>query len=244
MNSLNKKVWKIIVLIIVGVLILGGASYGAYYSYYWWPKNNKPVACTQEAKQCPNGSYVGRAGPNCEFAACPEVKASETANWQTYRNEELNFEFSYPREFGEVEFKIRQGEAGKICQGTFTKNTKFTFGGVTKDFTEGRVGNFTDTQGYLLENGKYFYKFIADKKIEIIPSEFIDINSGLEKALLIENQNIGLLIIKTSIGALINLPNKEFPGLGFIYSTTYPNLPTSEEKAVFKTILSTFRFNK
>lgn len=28
--------------------------------------------CTQEAKQCPNGSYVSRTGPNCEFAPCPE----------------------------------------------------------------------------------------------------------------------------------------------------------------------------
>ena len=24
-----------------------------------------------DAKQCPDGSYVGRSGPNCEFAACP-----------------------------------------------------------------------------------------------------------------------------------------------------------------------------
>jgi len=31
----------------------------------------QPVACTQEAKECPDGSYVGRTGPNCEFAACP-----------------------------------------------------------------------------------------------------------------------------------------------------------------------------
>ncbi|HKC04735.1 MAG TPA: hypothetical protein VKC54_02600 [Patescibacteria group bacterium] len=28
-------------------------------------------ACTMEAKLCPNGSYVGRTGPNCEFAPCP-----------------------------------------------------------------------------------------------------------------------------------------------------------------------------
>ena len=29
-------------------------------------------ACTDEAKQCPDGkTYVGRTGPNCEFAACP-----------------------------------------------------------------------------------------------------------------------------------------------------------------------------
>lgn len=30
-----------------------------------------PKACTMEAKQCPDGSYVGRVGPNCEFAKCP-----------------------------------------------------------------------------------------------------------------------------------------------------------------------------
>ncbi len=34
-----------------------------------------PVACSQEAKQCPDGSYVGRAGPNCEFTACPTLSS-------------------------------------------------------------------------------------------------------------------------------------------------------------------------
>lgn len=35
-----------------------------------------PVACTMDAKMCPDGSYVGRQGPNCEFEACPgEVQA-------------------------------------------------------------------------------------------------------------------------------------------------------------------------
>lgn len=33
--------------------------------------NPTPTACTQEAKQCPDGSYVSRTGPNCEFAECP-----------------------------------------------------------------------------------------------------------------------------------------------------------------------------
>jgi hypothetical protein len=39
------------------------------------PSNNNSggnqVACTQEAKLCPDGSYVGRTGPNCEFEKCP-----------------------------------------------------------------------------------------------------------------------------------------------------------------------------
>ncbi|MCL5409853.1 MAG: hypothetical protein M1607_03275 [Patescibacteria group bacterium] len=32
---------------------------------------SSPEACTQEAKQCPDGSFVGRTGPNCEFSPCP-----------------------------------------------------------------------------------------------------------------------------------------------------------------------------
>lgn len=31
------------------------------------------VGCTMEALQCPDGSYVGRQGPSCEFAACPSA---------------------------------------------------------------------------------------------------------------------------------------------------------------------------
>ncbi len=29
------------------------------------------VFCTQDAKLCPDGSYVGRVPPSCEFATCP-----------------------------------------------------------------------------------------------------------------------------------------------------------------------------
>lgn len=32
---------------------------------------SEPVFCTADAKLCPDGSAVGRVGPNCEFAKCP-----------------------------------------------------------------------------------------------------------------------------------------------------------------------------
>lgn len=35
--------------------------------------SNKPVACTLEAKICPDGTNVGRTGPKCEFTKCPDV---------------------------------------------------------------------------------------------------------------------------------------------------------------------------
>lgn len=35
-------------------------------------KPTDQIACTQEAKLCPDGkTYVGRSGPNCEFSNCP-----------------------------------------------------------------------------------------------------------------------------------------------------------------------------
>lgn len=35
-------------------------------------KDDDDVMCTQEVKMCSDGSYVGRSGPRCEFAPCPE----------------------------------------------------------------------------------------------------------------------------------------------------------------------------
>ena len=35
------------------------------------------IACTMEAKLCPDGSYVGRTGPKCEFTVCPSSIVKE-----------------------------------------------------------------------------------------------------------------------------------------------------------------------
>lgn len=52
----------IFVLIILGI---GSVLYSTVI------EEDQQRACTLEAKQCPDGSFVGRTGPNCEFAACP-----------------------------------------------------------------------------------------------------------------------------------------------------------------------------
>lgn len=59
---------------VLGASIVSGA--------FWWyqtqyifplPWDGGVVACTEEAKICPDGSAVGRTGPDCEFAECPSV---------------------------------------------------------------------------------------------------------------------------------------------------------------------------
>jgi len=37
------------------------------------PEPVKPTVCSADARMCPDGSYVSRTGPNCEFAACPVI---------------------------------------------------------------------------------------------------------------------------------------------------------------------------
>lgn len=55
--------------IILAIAIVAVAAGGAYW--YFSQPGQPQIACTMEAKLCPDGSYVGRTGPNCEFAACP-----------------------------------------------------------------------------------------------------------------------------------------------------------------------------
>lgn len=41
-------------------------------------KDRELVACTMEAKMCPDGSYVSRVAPNCEFTKCSEETKKKT----------------------------------------------------------------------------------------------------------------------------------------------------------------------
>lgn len=83
-----------------------------------------PVACTQDAKQCPDGSYVSRTGPDCEFAPCPlssqapsldnpqdkqSKPTNDTATWKIYRNDKFSYEVKYPSDWEIVEAKQRIG---------------------------------------------------------------------------------------------------------------------------------------
>ncbi|MEK7112334.1 MAG: hypothetical protein AAB875_03315, partial [Patescibacteria group bacterium] len=80
----NPILWIAITLFVLALLAAG--AYVALNKGLF----SKQKACTQDAKVCPDGTSVGRTGPNCEFAPCPtppltpeptpEASPSETPN--------------------------------------------------------------------------------------------------------------------------------------------------------------------
>ena len=59
---------KVLLIAIVFPVILVGAI---YVLARMGVSKSDTVACTQQAKICPDGTSVSRGGPHCEFSACP-----------------------------------------------------------------------------------------------------------------------------------------------------------------------------
>lgn len=113
---------------------------------------DEPVFCTEDAKLCPDGSYVGRQGPDCEFAACPEVE-DIPSDWENYSDDDLSF--SYPSELGKEFIEATQWPpAVTVSEGIFSCVGEIhTVNG--RDYcvdvqSEGAAGSTYNTYDYLL----------------------------------------------------------------------------------------------
>lgn len=91
-----------LLLILCVVALLSVVGFLVYDRVLYTPSTPPPdytqTACTMEAKQCSDGSYVGRTGPKCEFTPCPTPSVTGTESWKTSTTG--NVSFRYPEQLG------------------------------------------------------------------------------------------------------------------------------------------------
>jgi len=102
-------------------------------------ESTEPVACTMDAKICPDGSAVGRIGPNCEFAACPT--SSETVCTETMKQSE----------FCTMEYRPVCGLVEIQCVTTPCEPIPETFSNGCMACAQGNVSSYTEGQCEVLE---------------------------------------------------------------------------------------------
>ena len=71
--------------------------------------------CTMEAKQCPDGSYVGRTGPNCGFASCPRSSSTSVSDSCTADSDCVVFLCAGPMSKQRAEKLLTQGVVDLPC---------------------------------------------------------------------------------------------------------------------------------
>ena len=85
---------KVLFLFLITFFILLVSILIIFYIAYT-PDDRGLISCPADAKACPDGSYVGRTGPNCDFRACP----LSTKDWILIDKKEYGFEMKYPEDF-------------------------------------------------------------------------------------------------------------------------------------------------
>lgn len=147
------------------------------------------VACTMEAKLCPDGSAVGRQGPNCEFTLCPVSEA--------------NIRVTFPRPNDEIGLPLNVVGEARVFESSFAyrltnaDGRKLLDGYGTADAPDvGQLGPFSLTVNYpdpetetgTLEVFQYSAKDGEEIDKVIVPVRFASVEATSVKVFFV-NQN-------------------------------------------------------
>lgn len=145
---------------------------------------------------------------------------------RTYTNKEIGFSFSYPEWFGKIDFKIEKGEQGKSFSGKFA-NVPLVFGGITKDFDEGREARFLDYRG-----GTEWMSGYEIKDIDVIGGTVHVLKGNVDD----DDDLPGAGLLDGTFGAIVELGGKQFHGLAF-HDYDGESVTLEEFESVLKTLV-------
>lgn len=130
------------------------------------------VFCTADAMMCPDGSYVGRTGPDCKFAECPAIKNTDTAKLsQKILNNgvyitpiEVVSDSRCPEDVtciwaGEVKLKVRLEQGSSSEEISITSNTSTRF--ANKKITLTNISPNTNSKK-TVEPSDYEFQFLVE----------------------------------------------------------------------------------
>lgn len=123
---LSKTIIAVFIIVIMFILLPAGT--------YLFLNSNRKTACTTEAKICPDGSSVGRAGPKCEFSKCPVAPIpipDPITDWKTFDGDGFNFKFP-------SNFKVEERDKNYFAIVPMQNNTLAPTQGI---FADARLSN-------------------------------------------------------------------------------------------------------
>ena len=241
-SNKRKKIY-----LMIGIILLSGIVAGSYYfrddvvNFLNPKKETGKIDCMMDTKECPDGSFVSRIPPTCEFAECLPVIDGEntidkvnTFDWQTYRNKEYGFEIKYP-----IDWKVGNKEDTKnpvisisgmsvLSQDSIGNEKEMT--GINITVLDNSVGKSLDDYSWINESE------INDSKVEIemeiiIPKTGFQINNVEAIKQGIYNKSWDL----SGIDVMINFSSEKIVFLQFLASGY-----SEENFDTFNQIISTF----
>lgn len=153
------------------LVVLGFAGF-MYRNALEHPNTPAPVACTMEAKLCPDGTSVGRTGPNCEFAKCappnvslntlPQISFAVPAGYTLVAGHSegpaVLAVYEKPSHAVDVSHRILITEIGSLGKGVendMVSNTVFS--------PSGETATSIKQLKKVLINGKTFYSVVIER---------------------------------------------------------------------------------
>jgi hypothetical protein len=141
-----------------------------------------------------------------------------------YSDAEFGFTFEYPAVLGEVKIEKTAGASGAMIKGTFSKNDKLSFGGITADYTplaSGTAASLMETQGFMEKGGKYYFQGLG--KSDTTDHEFFPSIKTTGNALIIDKKSFAAaegaapyIDLGENVGAIVNTGSEKMRGLAFL----------------------------
>jgi cell division protein FtsB len=163
-----------------------------------------------------------------------------------YGAESLGVSFEYPALLGEVVITEETGATGTVMAGSFDESEKVRFGGASAGFAAndaatGTAQSFTRTLGFE-ERGDGYYFLTPKGAFKVEPMEVFELANGEEALLLDKNSftatiegDVSPVDIGGNLGAVVNLSNGVYPGVGFL-NTDFGVMPLEDFKKMISSI--------